>query len=164
MNKLNDRKIEVERVNLSSMIHEISEQLKVQRPYRQIEVQIEPNLMVMADPHLIRLALDNLMSNAFKYTGKKDRALIQFGKLKIEGSMVSFFIKDNGDGFEASQAQRLFRPLVRLHDESEFPGIGLGLASVARIIEVHGGSIHAAGEKSKGATFFFDLPLAPADS
>jgi len=158
---VNNRELELEKVNLSLIIHEISEQLKVQTPYRKVQVEIEPDLNAVADPHLIRLALDNLMSNAFKYTAKKEQALIHFGKVKGAKQEGSFYLQDNGDGFDSSQSQKLFRPLVRLHGDDEFTGVGLGLASAARIIELHGGTIRAEAQKSHGATFFFELPSVP---
>ncbi len=115
----------------------------------------------MADPVLLRLALENLLSNAVKYTAKKDKATI-FIRKALEPSLgqPTFFVRDNGDGFDPDDAEKLFRPLVRLHQDPDFSGTGLGLASVARIIELHGGRVKAEGQKDVGATFYFSLPTA----
>jgi signal transduction histidine kinase len=150
-------KVEKKKLNLSAMAYEISERLKAHSPGRNIQVEIEPNLLAFADPHLIQLALENLFSNAMKYTGKKPAARIEFGKKGPEGAN-EFFVGDNGDGFAEDQAHRLFQPLVRLHKDHEFPGTGLGLASVAKVVELHGGHVRAEGFKGEGATFYFTLP------
>ncbi len=147
-------------VDLSALGHELAAQLQAQTEARQVEVAIEDGLRTVADPVLARLMLENLMGNAFKYTGKKERARIEVGRADRNAPLSTFFVRDNGDGFEASQAHRLFRPMTRLHSDDEFPGTGLGLASVARIVELHGGHIRAQGQKAVGATFFFTLPYA----
>lgn len=159
MYSVGHRQLEREPVDLSAMVSEVSEQMKPQMASHKVDVEVEPNLTVLADPPLIRVAIENLVSNAFKYTGKKDPAHIEFGKFAEAGDAATFFIRDNGAGFDPIQAQNLFRPLVRLHSDSDFPGTGLGLASVARIIELHGGKIRAEGKKDEGASFYFSLPL-----
>lgn len=147
-------------VNLSEMAKDLIEQQRAGVPSRRVDFEIESDLVVRADPVLIEIALENLISNAFKYSSKKSETVIRFRRQSLHGGAATFFVSDNGAGFEASEAERLFRPLARLHDQSEFPGVGLGLASVARIIELHGGKIWAEGKKSEGATFYFDLPVA----
>ncbi|WP_413290412.1 ATP-binding protein [Bdellovibrio sp. HCB337] len=153
-----NRELEKENVNLSAMVFEVSELLHEHDPSRKVRMEIESSLSVTADPHLIRLAIENLMSNAFKYTSKKDEAKIKFAKTQEDQYQVTFCLQDNGDGFDSAHSENLFRPLVRLHDDSEFPGTGLGLASVARILEVHGGTIRAEGKKHEGASFYFTFP------
>lgn len=156
---VSSHRMEKEDVNLSIVAEEICEDLSAKYKDRAVEYDIQPNLRAPADPLLIRLALENLVSNAFKYTGKKDAAVIQFKQSAETKNAKTYVVEDNGDGFDASQSELLFRPLVRLHNESEFPGTGLGLASVAKIIQMHGGAIHAEGAKQQGAKFFFTLPL-----
>lgn len=154
------RKLEMERINLTIVTEEIAHALKAKSPERKIKFEIDAGLEAIADGVLIRVAMENLLGNAFKYTGKKTDALVQVKKAREYAGLTTFYVKDNGDGFEPNQAAQLFRPLVRLHQDRDFQGTGLGLASVARIIELHGGSVHAEGQKSVGATFFFDLPRA----
>lgn len=153
-----NKKVEKERVNLSCLVQELSEQMRLVHRSRKIDVEVEPDLDAYVDPHLFRLALENLISNAFKYTSKKVAARIQFKKVEESELFSTFLIEDNGDGFDPSHGYRLFRPLVRLHEDTEFPGTGLGLASVARILELHGGQIRAEGKKTEGARFYFSLP------
>jgi len=157
-----NKNLEKEKVNLSLIFQEISEQLQAAQPSRKVELEIEPDLTTYADPALIRLALENLISNAFKYTSKKEIARIQFKKFDENTISSTFLIEDNGDGFDSALGQNLFRPLVRLHEDTEFPGTGLGLASVARILELHGGAIRAEGQKSIGAKFYLSLPIGSA--
>lgn len=144
-------------IDLSQIATHLVDQLRP-RGDRPVEIVIENGLRAQADPQLIQLVLENLISNAFKYSGKKPQVRIQLGASGTTVEEVTFFVRDNGDGFESSQADRLFQPLVRLHHDSDFPGTGLGLASVARIIHMHGGSVRAEGKKSEGATFYFSLP------
>lgn len=147
-------------VDLTAMSRELARELSVQARARRVEVTIEDDLRTVADPVLARLMLENLMANAFKYTGKKPEAHIEVGRLDHDAPFSTFFVRDNGAGFDGRDAHRLFRPMTRLHSDAEFPGTGLGLASVARIVELHGGRIRAQGEKAVGATFFFSLPFA----
>jgi K+-sensing histidine kinase KdpD len=159
LHKLTSRTIEKQVVDISSMVHDIADSLKVQAPHRQARFKIQDGLSTFADPYLLNLAVENLLANAFKYTSKKAEALIEFGQHEQNAYMTTFKVQDNGDGFDSSKAHELFRPLVRLHDEREFAGTGLGLASVARIIHMHGGTVRAEGKKHEGATFFFQLPI-----
>lgn len=153
------RKIEKTEVNLSAMVYDITEHLKAQAVEREIKVEIDSDVVVMADAHLIRLALENVLGNAVKYSARNSEALIQFKKLGVTNSSILFYIKDNGDGFHNEDSHKLFRPMSRLHSDAEFAGTGLGLASSAKIVEMHGGSIRAEGVKGRGATFYFELPI-----
>lgn len=147
-------------VDLTALSHELARELSAQAQARRVEVSIEDDLRTVADPVLARLMLENLMANAFKYTGKKPEARIEVGRVDHDAPFSTFFVRDNGAGFDDRDAHRLFRPMTRLHSDAEFPGTGLGLASVARIVELHGGHIRAQGKKAVGATFFFTLPYA----
>lgn len=155
-----NRQLEKVEINLSNLVYEISEELKAQSAGRSVQVDIDSDVKVFADPHMIRLALENVLANAFKYSGKKSQTHIQFKNLGATNHSVLFFVRDNGDGFESDEAHKLFRPMARLHSDDEFPGTGLGLASTAKIIELHGGSIKAEGKKGAGATFYFELPAS----
>jgi signal transduction histidine kinase len=119
-------------------------------------VEIEPGLRCHADPGLLRSVMENLLGNAWKYSSRVAHARIAVGGATSNGR-TRFFVRDNGAGFPATDASRLFKPFERLHDASEFAGTGVGLAIVQRIIERHEGHIHAQGEPGKGALFTFDF-------
>ena len=138
------------------------DELRENEPHRHVEVHIGEGLKVTADPALLGLALDNLLGNAWKYTGKKAHAIIEFGVAREDGETV-FYIRDNGAGFDMQYADMLFAPFQRLHKAEEFSGTGVGLATVQRVIQRHGGEIWAEAEVGKGATFFFTLPLQMKD-
>lgn len=148
--------LRLETVDLSALAASVAEDLSVSQPGRQVELLIEPGLTAQGDPNLLRLALENLLRNAWKYTGKKPAAKIEFGKTTENGGDV-FFIRDNGAGFDMSQADKLFGVFQRLHTTQEFPGTGVGLGTVARIIKRHGGRIWAQAKPGEGATFYFKL-------
>ncbi|MBY0316915.1 MAG: HAMP domain-containing histidine kinase [Bdellovibrionales bacterium] len=158
LHTVTNRAVVKEVVDITELAKEIFHDLLHQAPQRSVHFKVEPHLHIFADKELFRLALENLIANAFKYTGKNASAEIEIGRRASSGHVDSLYVKDNGVGFDQEQACLLFRPLVRLHKDSEFEGNGLGLASVARIINMHGGSVRAEGEKSKGATFIIDLP------
>jgi light-regulated signal transduction histidine kinase (bacteriophytochrome) len=121
-----------------------------------MEFFIEPDLIASGDGRLLEIALTNLFGNAVKFTGTRDKAFIEFGKLEKEGEMA-FYIRDNGAGFDMAYAGTLFGPFQRLHKVSEFPGTGIGLATVQRVIHRHGGRVWADARVNCGATFFFTL-------
>lgn len=145
-------------VDLSRLASEVLGRLKDNDPTRPVRVVVSEKLVAQADPELAEVVLENLLSNAWKYTGKKSEAMIEFGgELDPENGFV-FFVRDNGAGFNPAEAKRLFAPFQRLHDEKEFAGIGIGLAMVQRIVHKHGGRVWATGEVDQGATFFFTFP------
>jgi len=145
------------RVELSSIAEEIARELRESEPKRDAVIAVEPNLTVNADPHLLRIALENLMRNAWKFTGKVPQTRIEVGCLR-RGSETVYFVRDNGAGFEMEFVHKLFGVFQRLHRESDFPGTGVGLAIVHRIITRHRGRIWAEAVPQQGATFFFTLP------
>jgi light-regulated signal transduction histidine kinase (bacteriophytochrome) len=117
---------------------------------------ITPGLTARADKNLLSIALENLFENAVKFTGKVPRAIIEFGITEKDGQKA-YFVRDNGVGFDMTYANKLFKPFQRLHTVAEFPGNGIGLASVQRIIQRHGGQVWAEGKVGEGAAFYFTL-------
>jgi light-regulated signal transduction histidine kinase (bacteriophytochrome) len=146
-------------VDLSQIAGFVIDDLRRQQPEREVEVEIEPALITSGDPTLLRMMLENLLGNAWKYTGNALRARI--GLMRRDGEATSFTVHDNGAGFDMRFADRLFGVFQRLHSASEFPGTGIGLASVRRIVRRHHGEIWAESEPEHGARFHFSLPLGP---
>jgi signal transduction histidine kinase len=142
-----------ETVNLSALAEEVGEELKTEQSQREIRFVVEPGLEVMADPRLLRVALENLFGNAVKFTANKPAAHIEFGR----SASGEFYVRDNGAGFDMRYAPKLFTAFQRLHGDKDFTGSGIGLATVARVIRRHHGSIRAEAEVGVGATFWFTL-------
>lgn len=149
-------KMEIETVDLSALAQMIAAELQGTQPERQAEFVVAPGITVQGDARLLRIALENLLGNAWKFTGKRPRARIELGVTLQEGKPV-YFVRDDGAGFNMAYADKLFVVFQRLHTEAEFPGIGIGLAIVNRIIHRHGGRIWAEGAVEKGATFYFTM-------
>jgi signal transduction histidine kinase len=146
-----------EAVDLSALARAIATDLQRHEPTRQAEFAIADGLVAYGDARWLGAALENLFSNAWKFTAKQPRARIEFGSvLQHDGSLV-FFVRDNGVGFDMASADKLFSAFQRLHGRTEYPGTGVGLATVQRIIQRHGGRIWAEGAVGQGATFFFTL-------
>ena len=145
-----------ETVDMSLVASEIAAGLRLAEPERQAVFRIAEGVSVNADLRLMRVLMENLLGNAWKYTGKREQALIEFGVTEVAGKSCCF-VRDNGIGFEMSQASNLFEAFHRLDGASEFTGFGIGLATVQRIVQRHGGKIWASGESGKGATFYFYL-------
>jgi len=143
-------------VNLSQIAQQITYELQQSNPTRQVHINVFEGMTAVCDEQLIRIVLENLLGNAWKFTANQKHAFIEFG-LKSEEENSTFFIRDNGAGFNMAYADKLFNVFQRFHKETEFPGLGIGLATVARIIQKHGGRVWATGEVDKGATFFFTL-------
>jgi light-regulated signal transduction histidine kinase (bacteriophytochrome) len=141
-------------LDLSRMAAEIVAELRAGEPERRVDVEIEPGLRATGDPSLVRNLLQNLLGNAWKFTRDRLPARIEIGRDAGGG----FFVRDNGAGFPREYADKLFRPFQRLHSQEQFAGDGVGLASVRRIVERHGGTIRAEGATGQGATFAFTLP------
>ena len=145
------------KIDLSALARTVMAELEETQPGRKIECVVEPGLTANADRGLLRIVLANLFGNARKFTSKLDRAKIEFG-CHAAAHGPAFFVRDNGAGFDAAYADRLFAPFQRLHTESEFAGTGIGLATVRRIITRHGGRVWADGVVDQGVTIHFTLP------
>jgi signal transduction histidine kinase len=150
-------------VNLSTMARQIADSLNEEQPGRVVEWMIEPGLNVRADPALMRIAMQNLLANAWKFTGKTELAVIRVGKLQ-DGEKTVIFITDNGAGFDMTHAKGLFGAFQRLHHADDFQGTGIGLAIVQRIVRRHHGDIWAEAATGAGATFFLDINEAETKS
>ena len=145
-----------ERIDLSAMAKEICSLYTQDEPDREVEFGIEEKLTAEGDRRLLRIVLENLLSNAWKFTCREEKALIEFGRTEIKGARV-FFVRDNGIGFDREKAARIFKPFSQIHREGEFPGEGIGLATVTRIVHRHGGRIWTESAPGEGATFYFTL-------
>jgi signal transduction histidine kinase len=145
-------------VNLSQLAGFIVDDFRRQAPERRIEIDIEPGLIATGDPTLLRQVLENLLGNAFKYTGRNEAAQVRFGRADLRAGAPCYEVCDNGAGFDMRQADRLFGMFQRLHGGNEFPGTGVGLASVQRIVQRHGGQVWAESSPGAGARFYFTLP------
>jgi signal transduction histidine kinase len=143
-----------QRVDLVAIAAEIVAQLRQSQPERDVEVILDPQLLAEADPHMVRIVLENLIGNAWKFTGRTPHARIQ---LTTGEDGRGFCVRDNGAGFDEAHAQRLFEPFQRMHSRDEFPGSGVGLATVLRIVRRHGGELSAHGVPGNGARFCFTL-------
>jgi signal transduction histidine kinase len=155
--RLSQRSLKRSLVNLSDLAHRSVAELRRAYPDRSVEVVIAPQLNAECDGQLLSLAFDNLLSNAWKFSAKRLDSRIEMG-CHSDGGPPIYFIRDNGAGFDSATAERLFEPFQRLHGQKEFEGTGVGLATVHRIIQRHGGRIWAESKPQEGATFFFTLP------
>ncbi len=156
LSRVGRQPIEPRKIDLTSIAREVVENLRRQEPGRSAEVRIEPGMVAFGDARLIRIVLENLLGNAWKYTGKKAEASIEFERARAADG-AAWVVRDNGAGFDPAYSHRLFAPFQRLHRDTEFPGTGIGLATVARIIRRHGGRVWAESEQEKGAAFYFTL-------
>lgn len=149
-------RVEVHRteVDITRMAREITDALHRGAPDRDVEFVIREGIVASADERLLRAVLENLIGNAFKFTSKRPGARIEIGARDDEGTLA-FYVRDNGAGFAPEHAAKMFRPFQRLHSEKEFSGTGIGLATVHRIVQRHGGRVWAEGEPEKGATIYF---------
>jgi len=150
--------LEHTKVNLSATVENILNELQKENPKRKVNFKIEPDLVINGDQRLLKIALENLLSNTWKFTSNNEITSIEFGITKKNGESA-FFVRDNGAGFDMAYAGKLFGAFQRLHAVTEFPGTGIGLATVQRIVHRHGGHIWAEAEVGKGATFFFTIPV-----
>jgi len=148
--------LKYDKVNLSSMANEIMNNLINQNSDRIAEINIQENIIAEGDSYLLRILLDNLLENAWKFTSNKDKTIIEFGTIKKDFNTV-FFVKDNGTGFDMKYYDKLFGAFQRLHSVKEFPGTGIGLATAQRIVHRHNGKIWAESDVITGTTFYFTL-------
>jgi PAS domain S-box-containing protein len=149
--------LNAETTNLSSIAQRLIRDLQQNDPTRIVDVSITPNLAAHSDPRLMKVVLENLINNAWKFTSKQEFARIEFGAMEKPANGRVYFIRDNGAGFDMEYVNKLFGVFQRLHTNNEFPGIGIGLAIVQRIINRHGGRVWAEGTPNEGATFYFTL-------
>lgn len=171
LSRLSRAELHHQPIDLSAMARRIADELQAHEPERRVEFRIDEHLCVVGDAVLINSLMENLLGNSWKYSSKHPTALIEVGMLEQRGTpsaesadAATYFVRDDGAGFDMRYAPKLFGAFQRLHTAHEFPGTGIGLASVQRIINRHGGRIWAQGEVEKGATFFFSLPAKPAES
>jgi signal transduction histidine kinase len=158
LSRITRKELEMETVDLSAIARTVLDKFQKDSPEREVDVSIQSGLIVRGDRTLLTSALSNLLGNAWKFTGKTSQAAIAFGATSKNGETV-FFVRDNGAGFSMEYASKLFGAFQRLHAQADFPGTGIGLANVQRIVTRYGGRIWADGEKSKGATFYFTLEI-----
>ncbi len=160
LSRVSRKELERRPVDLSQLAQAICEELHQQEPAREVHVDISPNLVVEGDPSLMRTVLENLLGNAWKFTGRVEHPSIRFEATVHEG-FDAFVVRDNGAGFDMRYRENLFRPFQRLHSDREFPGTGIGLATVARIVRRHGGEVWAEGEVNNGASLYFSIGQTP---
>ena len=156
LSKVTRADISLTRLNISALVRTVAARLQEFHRTRSIEFSIEDGLLVDGDAHLLEIAMTNLLDNACKFTGHRSEAKVEFGKRDMDGRRV-YYVKDNGVGFDMAYAQKMFGAFQRMHKNSEFPGTGVGLATVQRIIRRHRGEIWAEAAVGNGATFFFTL-------
>jgi signal transduction histidine kinase len=156
LSRLSRSPLRREPIDVGAIAREVAAELAQREPERQVEVSIWDGLQTEADPALVRVALENLISNAWKFSAHAAKPRIEIGALKDRGRQT-FFVRDNGAGFDMAHAGKLFTPFQRLHSEREFVGTGIGLATVQRVVQRHGGRIWADAQTGMGATFYFTL-------
>jgi light-regulated signal transduction histidine kinase (bacteriophytochrome) len=157
LSRLTRAPLNPEPTNLSKIALQVLQNLQRETPDRVVNISIQPNITAECDPRLIKVVFENLLSNAWKFTSKQAMAQIEFGEGADSENGQVYFVRDNGAGFDMAYVNKLFGAFQRLHTNSEFPGIGIGLAIVQRIINRHGGRIWAEGAVDGGATFYFTL-------
>jgi len=160
LSRVNRGELQLETVDLTAMARSVLAELRAGDPERQVEVELDPGMNAIGDPRLLRVVVANLLGNAWKFTSKESEPRIRFGVK--EGAEGTFYVRDNGVGFDMRHAGKLFGAFQRLHRASEFPGTGVGLATVQRIVHRHGGRVWAEAEPGKGAVFYFSLEPAGA--
>ncbi len=156
LSRITRREIKPERVDLTELAKSITKDLEKTEPTREAEFVVQEGIIADGDAHLLRIMLENLLNNAWKFTSKTASAKIEFGTANIN-SQHAYFVRDNGIGLDMAYAEKLYGAFQRLHSEEEFPGTGIGLATVKRIINQHGGKIWVESKVGKGATFYFKL-------
>jgi light-regulated signal transduction histidine kinase (bacteriophytochrome) len=145
-----------EAVDLSALANGVLAECRKTEPSREVECVVQNHMVGHGDQRLLHLVLENLLGNAWKFTSKTPRAKIEFAVADLDGEEV-YFVRDNGAGFDMAYSEKLFGAFQRLHAAADFPGIGVGLATVQRIVHRHGGRVSANGVEGKGATFSFTL-------
>jgi signal transduction histidine kinase len=157
LSRVSRAEINLQTVDLGAEANQIAEELQRSGPDRRVRFVIQQPVWALADPTLIGTVLQNLLDNAWKYSSHRDDALIEFATMSVGDAPMCYYVRDNGAGFDAAYVDKLFTPFQRLHKPGEFPGTGIGLASLRQIVERHGGHVWAEGAVGKGATFSFTL-------
>ena len=148
-------------MDLAALARVVAEELARRHPEHPVAFSAPPELLVSADRRLLQVVLENLLGNAWKFTSRTYEARVECG-VEAGPRGNAYFVRDNGAGFDMAYAERLFSPFQRLHTEQEFSGTGIGLATVQRVVDRHGGRVWAQGEVGKGATVYFTLPASAA--
>lgn len=159
LSRLTRSALNIARVDISVLAAGVADELQRAQPQRRVTFRIAEGIRVTGDPDLLKVALENLLGNAFKFTAKKEDAVIEFGEVEVDGEHACF-VRDNGAGFDMAYQGKLFGTFQRLHPEKEFPGTGIGLSLVQRIVHRHNGRIWAEGAVGQGATFYFTLNIS----
>lgn len=163
LSRINQSQMVRQEVDFSHLAAECASRIGERYPGRQVTLRIEPGMTVQGDLRLLRIALDNLLDNAWKYTAPRELAVIEVGSETVDGER-RFHVRDNGVGFDMAYAGKLFGPFQRMHGDAQFPGTGIGLVTVQRILTRHGGRIWADAVLNRGTTMTFTLPLAGASA
>ncbi len=158
LSRVSRTRIAPQNVSLSELAEKINKNLQSSYPAQQPTISIKPGMVAYCDPSLMEIALTNLFDNAWKYSARNDKARIEFGECERQGEKV-FYLRDNGIGFDMKYVNKLFQPFQRLHNDSDFEGTGIGLATVAKVIQLHGGEIQVESQPGLGTEFFIKLPL-----
>ena len=161
LSRLNRAELNAEPADLTGLLHQVATHLAAAAPDRQVEFEVQPGMRALADGSLLRVVLENLLGNAWKFTSRREDPRVEAGETAGPHGERAFFVRDNGAGFTMDHADKLFQPFQRLHRADEFEGTGIGLATVQRIIHRHGGRVWAEAEPGRGATFYFTLPDRP---
>ena len=157
LSRVTRSEIHLETVDLSLLASNICTELQHSQPEQHVDFEIQTGLVAQGDVRLLRVLLQNLLNNAWKFTSKHPHSRIEFGATKTESDIPVYFVRDDGAGFDMAYVNKLFAPFQRLHGMTEFPGNGIGLATVQRIVHRHGGRVWAQGFVEQGATFYFTL-------
>jgi len=158
LSRVTRREMHVQETDMSALAAEVAEELARESPQRDVQLNIEPSMTATGDPQLLRIVLVNLLGNAWKFTSKHEQAHVSVGAVRDPEHGPAFFVRDDGAGFDAKYKEKLFVPFQRLHAQEEFPGTGIGLATIQRAVRRHGGDVWAEGEVDRGATFYFTIP------
>jgi signal transduction histidine kinase len=156
LSRVTRSEMKLEKTDLAAIARSVVAEIRKTQPERLADFRIEESLVTFADPHLMRIIFENLLGNAWKFTSKREATCIEFARTSCDGE-PAYYVRDNGAGFDPNYAHRLFGAFQRLHDKDDFPGTGVGLATVQRIVHRHGGRIWAESAPDKGATFYFTL-------
>jgi len=158
LSRVTRREMHVQETDMSALAADVAGELARDNPQRDVQLSIEPGMTATGDPQLLRIVLVNLLGNAWKFTSKRQHAHVSMGTVRDLEHGRAFFVRDDGVGFDAKYKDKLFVAFQRLHAQEEFPGTGIGLATIQRAVRRHGGDVWAEGEADRGATFYFTIP------